>query len=80
MHILAKVGLGVVGAAAVVAGGSYAIVKIEEHRVRKQLVNRLSKSPTFGQVYPALAAQGEVVQRALGVDVVPVESQSQQAS
>lgn len=69
MHFLAKLGLGLVGGAAVVAGGSYGIVKFEERRQHKKLVDELSKSPTIAQAYPALGRQGERVTRAMGVNV-----------
>jgi hypothetical protein len=69
MHLLAKIGLGLVGGAAVVAGGSYGIVKFEERRQHKKLVNELSKSPTIAQAIPALGRQGEQVTRAMGVNV-----------
>ncbi len=67
MHVLAKLGLGLIGGAAVVAGGSYGIVKIEERRQHKKLVKELIASPTLAQVAPALGIHGAATQRAFGV-------------
>lgn len=69
MHILGKIGLGLFGGAAAVAAGSYGIVKFEERRQHKKLVNELSKSPTIAQAIPALGRHGEQVTRAMGVNV-----------
>lgn len=69
MHILAKLGLGLIGSAAAVAGGSYGIVKFEERRQHNKLVDQLSKSPTIAQAIPALGRQGEQVTRAMGANV-----------
>lgn len=69
MHILGKIGLGLVGGAVAVVGGSYGIVKFEERRQHKKLVNELAKSPTIAQAIPALGRQGEQVTRAMGVNV-----------